>query len=177
MKSSIVLHLIVSLLCVQLSNCATKTSLDHRRDIGRQGRIDDEPVTAASAAAAVEDEDYDESLVPSSSLEDATDGTDGTDAKDGTDQRFHHHHNQNHHPLHLFMKKKRPFVSFSTKTETATVTTTVTSTTIGLCAQLVNVTGACRLRRGLWVEDPIVMSFDDDMDAIDGALLPSATLR
>ena len=87
------------------------------------------------------------------------------------------HNKPNKHPLHHFMKKKRPFVTFSTRTETTTVTTVVTSTTIGLCAQLVNVTGPCRLRRGLWVEDPIVLSFDDDMDAIDGALLPTSRLR
>lgn len=109
------------------------------------------------------------------SLEETTEVA-GTDP--GTDERFHHHHHHhNHHPLHLFMKKKRPFVSFSTKTETSTLTSITSLSTIGLCAKLVNVTGSCRHRRGLWVEDPIVMSFDDDMDAIDEALLPTATLR
>lgn len=92
----------------------------------------------------------------------------------GTDQeeRFF-----NKFPLHVFMKKKRPFVSFSTVTQTSTITALITSSTVGLCAKLVNVTGACRLRRGMWVDDPIVLSFDDDMDSIDEALSPSKTLR
>ncbi len=85
-------------------------------------------------------------------------------------------------PLHHLMKKKKkkkknPLLTFTTRTETSTVTSTSTVSTVGLCAKLVNVTGACRLRRGLWVEEPIVMSFDDDMDVIDGQLLPSATFR
>jgi hypothetical protein len=29
----------------------------------------------------------------------------------------------------------------------------------------------------MWVDDPIVLSFDDDMDSIDEALSPSKTLR
>ena len=33
-----------------------------------------------------------------------------------------------------------------------------------LCAKLVNVTGACERRRGLWKEEPIVISFDEDAD-------------
>ena len=74
-------------------------------------------------------------------------------------------------------KKKYPLVTFSTRTETSTETSTITSSTVGLCAQLVNVTGACRRRRGVWVEDPIILSFDDDMDEIDGPLSASTTLR
>ena len=74
-------------------------------------------------------------------------------------------------------KKKYPLVTFSTRTQTSTETSTITSSTIGLCAQLVNVTGACRRRRGVWVEDPIILSFDDDMDEIDGPLSATSTLR
>ncbi|KAI9563468.1 hypothetical protein GHT06_010931 [Daphnia sinensis] len=82
----------------------------------------------------------------------------------------------NKYPLHVFMKKKKPFVELSTTTKTSTVTAIITLSTVGLCAQLVNVTGPCRMRKGLWVREPIVMSFDDDMDSIDGALTPTKTV-
>ncbi|XP_057376868.1 uncharacterized protein LOC130698085 [Daphnia carinata] len=78
----------------------------------------------------------------------------------------------NRYPLHVFMKKK-PFIELSATTTTSTVTAMVTLSTVGLCAQLVNVTGPCRMRKGLWVREPIVLSFDDDMDSIDGALNPT----
>jgi hypothetical protein len=80
-------------------------------------------------------------------------------------------------PLHVFMKKKHPFVTHSTMTKTSTVTALITSSTVGLCAQLVNVTGPCRMRKGLWVEDPLILSFDDEMDSIDDTLSPSKTSR
>ncbi|EFX82073.1 hypothetical protein DAPPUDRAFT_101458 [Daphnia pulex] len=78
----------------------------------------------------------------------------------------------------LWKKHKwRPFVTYySVVRRTTTITAAVISSTVGLCAKLVNVTGACRIRRGLWVDDPIVLSFDDDMDSIDEALSPSRTL-
>ncbi|KAK4026694.1 Uncharacterized protein APZ42_017355 [Daphnia magna] len=112
-----------------------------------------------------EDKDYEDEGAGSLEL----DGIEST-IINGTDQeeRFY-----NKFPLHVFMKKKRPFVSFSTVTQTSTVTALITSSTVGLCAKLVNVTGPCRLRRGLWEEDPIVLSFEDDMDSIDEALSPS----
>lgn len=75
------------------------------------------------------------------------------------------------------INKKRKYITVSTAYTVTTTTVLVTSPTAALCAKLVNVTGACRLRRGLWVEDPIIMSFDDDMDAIDGPLSPTAALR
>ncbi|XP_057376756.1 uncharacterized protein LOC130697990 [Daphnia carinata] len=114
----------------------------------------------------VEDKDYDADE-GAGSIE--LDGIEST-IINGTDQeeRFY-----NKFPLHVFMKKKRPFVSFSTVTQTSTVIALITSSTVGLCAKLVNVTGPCRLRRGLWEEDPIVLSFEDDMDSIDEALSPS----
>ncbi len=84
----------------------------------------------------------------------------------------------NRFPLHVFLKKKHPFVTLSTMTKTSTVTAVITSSTVGLCAQLVNVTGPCRLRKGLWVDEPIVLSFDDEIDdSIDGPLSPSRTSR
>ena len=50
-------------------------------------------------------------------------------------------------------------------TETSYVTITQTATGRVTCAKLVNVTGPCRRRRGIWIEEPIVISFDDDVDA------------
>jgi len=66
------------------------------------------------------------------------------------------------------------------KTKTTTVTTTlnVTSSTVGLCAKLVNVTGACRRRKGLWIDEPQVLTFDEDIDdAVDSALLPTRRIQ
>lgn len=95
-----------------------------------------------------------------------------------TQQVQHHHH---HHQLQFLWKKKRPYVTYATKIEISTVTAVVTSTTVGLCGKLVNVTGPCRLRRGFWIEEPIVMTFDDssvdDLDPIDVALSPTSILR
>jgi hypothetical protein len=82
------------------------------------------------------------------------------------------------HPTVGYDERKRiPFVTYSILTRTSTITALVVSSTVALCAQLVNVTGPCRLRRGLWIDDPIVLSFDDDMDTIDEAFSPSQTLR
>lgn len=54
-------------------------------------------------------------------------------------------------------------------TTTVTVTTAVTITsgtkTSVTCAKLVNVTGACsRRRRGMLKEEPVIISFNDDID-------------
>ena len=151
MKSALV-HLFIVSLCINQWIVPSESA----RNIQRRGK---------------NGEDYDVMADAEVDAEDALEDADGV----GTDERFHHF--GIHRPLHHFMKKKRPFVSFSTRTETSTISAVVTVSTVGLCAKLINVTGPCRLRRGLWVEDPIVMTFDDDMDAIDGALLPSATLR
>ncbi|XP_057378566.1 uncharacterized protein LOC130700535 [Daphnia carinata] len=41
------------------------------------------------------------------------------------------------------------------------------STTVNIaCAKLVNVTGPCRRRRGLWAEEPIVLSFDEETEKL-----------
>jgi len=46
----------------------------------------------------------------------------------------------------------------------AAVTVTTTFTTNIQCAKFVNVTGACRRRRGFPDEEPIILSFDDSID-------------
>lgn len=34
-----------------------------------------------------------------------------------------------------------------------------------ICAKLVNITGACQLRRGRLVEEPEILTFDEDVEA------------
>lgn len=59
-----------------------------------------------------------------------------------------------------------------------TTTLTVTSSTVGVCAKLVNVTGSCRRRKGLWMDEPQVLTFDEDIDdAVDAALLPTRRIQ
>ena len=68
-------------------------------------------------------------------------------------------------------------ISTSTSCQLATVTSTRDRTEFSTCAQLVNVTGACSVRRGRFVEEPVVMSFDDGMDGLDNLLTPTETFR
>lgn len=49
-----------------------------------------------------------------------------------------------------------------TSTQSYTVTRIEAMTMV--CAKLINVTGACKRRRGSWVEEPIVLSFDEHSD-------------
>ena len=64
---------------------------------------------------------------------------------------------------------------------TSTVTTWLTSTSTlepsirpRLCAKLVNVSGACQQRRNRWIEEPIVMTFDDvDESVFDQLMRPA----
>jgi hypothetical protein len=49
-------------------------------------------------------------------------------------------------------------------TRTHLVSVTMHATSTGVCVKLVNVTGACLRRRGVWVEEPIVLTFDDEME-------------
>ena len=62
-------------------------------------------------------------------------------------------------------------------TRTMTVTETSTevrmSTTRMLCAKMVNATGFCRRRRGKWLVEPLVLTFDEDMDVVDRLLDPT----
>ena len=74
-------------------------------------------------------------------------------------------------------KKHHMFLTVTTTTETSILISTSTISAVGLCAKLVNVTGPCRLRRGMWVEEPVVMTFDDGMDDIDSAFSPSNVHR
>ncbi|XP_059352970.1 uncharacterized protein LOC132088323 [Daphnia carinata] len=80
-----------------------------------------------------------------------------------------------HLPVRWHNKKKKKDPIVSTVTRTSIVTVLTTSPTAAICAQLVNVTGPCRLHRGFRMEDPIVLSFDDDMDSIDSVLSPTKT--
>ena len=57
-----------------------------------------------------------------------------------------------------------------TITSASTVTQTIQLSEV--CAKTVNVTGACRRRRARWLEEPIVMTFDDNMDVVDQLLIP-----
>ncbi|KAI9563584.1 hypothetical protein GHT06_011048 [Daphnia sinensis] len=91
----------------------------------------------------------------------------------GDDERKLFHKHPVPWPNKKKKKKKEPIVS--TVTRTAIVTALTTSPTVALCAQLVNVTGPCRLHRGFRMEHPIVLSFDDDMDSIDSILTPTKT--
>jgi len=47
-------------------------------------------------------------------------------------------------------------------TTTETFTQTVQVTTVVVCAKLVNVTGSCRLRRGMWLESPEILTFNEE---------------
>ena len=64
-----------------------------------------------------------------------------------------------------------------TVTEFRTITQTITTSTSCVCGKLVNVTGACRRRRGMWQDEPIVMTFDEGLDFVDEMLSPTATLK
>lgn len=58
-------------------------------------------------------------------------------------------------------------------TITHLVSVTMHATSSLVCVKLVNVTGACLRRRGVWVEEPIVLTFDDEMeDQVDMLYTP-----
>ena len=58
-----------------------------------------------------------------------------------------------------------PISTTTSSTPKPSFTSSLTSSTvIFTCAKLVNVTGLCSRRRGIWAEEPIVVSFDDDVD-------------
>ena len=58
-----------------------------------------------------------------------------------------------------------PISTTTSSTPKPSFTSSLTSSTvIFTCAKLVNVTGPCSRRRGMWAEEPIVVSFDDDVD-------------
>ena len=75
-------------------------------------------------------------------------------------------------PLHPF---KPIYISRLPDTIIRTITTTVSTATA--CAKLVNVTGACRRRKGHLIDEPIVLTFDEDMEEIDDLFKPTNPLR
>ena len=56
----------------------------------------------------------------------------------------------------------------ASRTSTVTVKSLLTiteSTRVSVtCAKMVNITGYCRRRRGMWQQEPIVIFFDEDAD-------------
>ena len=61
-------------------------------------------------------------------------------------------------------RAERQLFGSTTVTVTNTMTITSSTKTSVTCAKLVNVTGACRRRRGMYKEEPIFISFNDDID-------------
>ena len=58
-------------------------------------------------------------------------------------------------------------------TRTHLVSVTLHAISTGVCVKLVNVTGACLRRRGVWIEEPIVLTFDDEIeDQVDMLYTP-----
>ena len=116
-------------------------------------------ITAADgqAAAAVANGSQDQSSI--AGMNDADDGQDGSAGS---------------------VRQKRQFGQFGaayvTVTELSTFFISSTTQVFASCAKLVNITGACRRRRGKWIEEPIIMSFDEGMDDLDQLLSPSAPL-
>ncbi|EFX74406.1 hypothetical protein DAPPUDRAFT_251941 [Daphnia pulex] len=86
------------------------------------------------------------------------------------------------------LKRGNPLMSFTTKTSTVTrIELTTHWLPSVICAKLVNVTGQCRLQpqgnaedgRIYQMEQPEVLTFDDDMDEADALvqLQPTITLK
>jgi len=73
-------------------------------------------------------------------------------------------------------EKRQANTVTSTSTESVTTTLTFSVTIKQVCAQLVNVTGVCRRRRGLFYEEPIVMYFDEGFDDVEEYFNPTAPL-
>lgn len=81
------------------------------------------------------------------------------------------------------LRQGHRLIRTSTKTSTKTETVMLTrKIEWSICVKLVNVTGACQTRRGGQVEQPVILTFDenDDMDKqIDDFMdfSPTKTLR
>lgn len=65
----------------------------------------------------------------------------------------------------------------STATEFVTVSTTSVTVITDVCAKLVNATTACRRRKGLPIEEPVVMVFNEGLDDVENFFSPTAPLR
>lgn len=71
-------------------------------------------------------------------------------------------------------KRQATVTSTSFVTETVTINVNVNTQ----CAQLVNVTGACRRRRGMFDdEQPVVIILDDGLEDVERYFNPSAPVR
>ena len=71
-------------------------------------------------------------------------------------------------------------VSTVTRTSTTKITkfTTVKATTRTVCVKLVNATSACRRKRQFWIDTPVVLGLDDELDAFAQQFLkPSPVVR
>lgn len=75
-------------------------------------------------------------------------------------------------PLHPFNP-----IYISRLPDTISTTTTATVRTSTVCAKLVNVTAACRRRKGLLIDEPIILTFDEDMEELDDLLKPTEPLQ
>ena len=65
-----------------------------------------------------------------------------------------------------------------TSTDSITTTVVVSVTNPVVCAQLINVTGSCRRRRGIIAsEAPVVMILDEGLEDVEEYFNPSAPLR
>jgi len=92
-----------------------------------------------------------------------------TDRKIATKRKPWHHH---------LRPDKKNWTTTRTEVDTSTKTVTVTSSTAVVCAKLVNVTGACRRRKNLWMDEPQVLTFDDELDdAVDVAFSPTRPIE
>lgn len=72
----------------------------------------------------------------------------------------------------MFMVSRIDAQRTSTVTRTTTTVTTVSVTILKsvVCAKLVNVSGVCRRRRGLPIDEPVILTFDDELeDSVDQA--------
>ncbi|KAI9563585.1 hypothetical protein GHT06_011049 [Daphnia sinensis] len=67
----------------------------------------------------------------------------------------------------MFIVSRTDAQRTTTVTRTTTTVTTVSVTFISnvVCAKLVNVTGVCRRRRGLPIDEPVVLTFDEELEA------------
>ncbi|KAK4012461.1 hypothetical protein OUZ56_024700 [Daphnia magna] len=68
-------------------------------------------------------------------------------------------------PSNVFHDNHDEWVTRQLNLVTRQLVTNTTTVNIA-CAKLVNVTGPCRRRRGLWLEEPIVLSFDEETEKL-----------
>jgi len=69
--------------------------------------------------------------------------------------------------------RQQPNTVTSTVTETITTTAIFSTTITDACAVLVNVTADCRRRRGIAIDEPVIMMFDEGLDDVEEYFNPS----